>query len=61
MVFAKTSTDYANWLSKARARFAARLFSLCVKAVNEHGGFGNWGWAVSRQLGDVVGVLEQTL
>lgn len=32
-----------------------------VKAVNEHGGFGHWQWAVSRQPGDVVGILEQSL
>jgi len=28
--------------------------------VNEHGGFGKWSWAVSRQPGDVVGILEQS-
>ncbi|HEY7220070.1 MAG TPA: hypothetical protein VH985_16915 [Candidatus Binatia bacterium] len=28
-----------------------------VKAVNEHGGFGKWRWAVSKQPGDVVGIL----
>ena len=28
-----------------------------VKAVNEYGGFGKWRWAVSKQPGDVVGVL----
>jgi type III restriction enzyme len=31
-----------------------------VKAVNEHGGFGTWSWAVSRRPGDVVGILEET-
>lgn len=31
-----------------------------VKAVNEHGGFGKWSWAVSRKPGDVVGILEGT-
>ena len=31
-----------------------------VKAVNEHGGFGKWRWAVSRKPGDVVGILEGT-
>ncbi|HEU4638716.1 MAG TPA: hypothetical protein VFS84_07665 [Candidatus Binatia bacterium] len=30
-----------------------------VKAVNEHGGFGRWVWAVSRRPGDVVQILEQ--
>jgi type III restriction enzyme len=29
-----------------------------VKAVNEHGGFGKCNWAVSRQPGDVVGIVE---
>ena len=30
-----------------------------VKAVNEHGGFGMWGWAVSRQPVDIIGILEE--
>jgi type III restriction enzyme len=30
-----------------------------VNAVNEHGGFGNWRWAVSEQPGDLVAILEQ--
>jgi type III restriction enzyme len=30
-----------------------------VKAVNEQGGFGNWAWAVSKQPGDVLGILER--
>jgi len=29
-----------------------------VTAVNEDGGFGSWKWAVSRQPGDVIGILE---
>ena len=29
-----------------------------VKAVNEHGGFGNWTGAVSKQPGEVVDILE---
>ncbi len=28
-----------------------------VKAVNEHGGFGKWRWAVAMQPGDVAGIL----
>ena len=28
-----------------------------VNAVNEHGGFGKWGWAVAKQPGDVMGIL----
>jgi type III restriction enzyme len=31
-----------------------------VKAVNEHGGFGVWSWAVSMKPGDVVALLEQS-
>jgi type III restriction enzyme len=30
-----------------------------VKAVNGHGGFGHWRWAVSKQPGDVFGILER--
>lgn len=30
-----------------------------VKAVNEHGGFGKWEWAVSRHPGDVVEILNR--
>ena len=30
-----------------------------VKAVNEHGGFGRWQWAVSKQPGDVVDILDR--
>ena len=29
-----------------------------VKAVNEHGGFGNWNGAVAKQPGEVVDILE---
>jgi type III restriction enzyme len=32
-----------------------------VKAVNEHRGFGKWTWAVARQPGDVVEILERSL
>jgi type III restriction enzyme len=28
-----------------------------VRAVNEHGGFGRWSWAVSRHPSDVAGLL----
>ena len=30
-----------------------------VKAVNEHGGFGKWSWAMSKQPGEVVGIVER--
>jgi adenine-specific DNA-methyltransferase len=30
-----------------------------VKAVNEQGGFGTWSWAVSKQPGDVVEILQE--
>ena len=29
-----------------------------VKAINEHGGFGIWQWAVSKDPADVAGILE---
>lgn len=32
-----------------------------INAVNEHGGFGHWSWAVSKKPGDVVGILEQAV
>jgi type III restriction enzyme len=31
-----------------------------VKAVNEHGGFGEWEWAASRAPGDVSEILQRT-
>jgi type III restriction enzyme len=30
-----------------------------VRAVNEHGGFGTWNWAVSKNPADVAGILEE--
>ena len=30
-----------------------------VKAVNEHGGFGNCQWPVSKQPGDVADILKR--
>ena len=30
-----------------------------VKAVNEHGGFGSWRWAVAQKPGDVVDILTR--
>jgi type III restriction enzyme len=30
-----------------------------IQAVNAHGGFGRWAWAVSRQPADVAGILEE--
>ncbi len=37
------------------------FFNEWVNAVNEHGGFGKWSWAVSKQPGDVVGILERSV
>jgi type III restriction enzyme len=31
-----------------------------IKGVNEHGGFGKWSWAVSRQPGDLIEILRPT-
>ena len=33
------------------------FLEIWVKAVNEHGGFGQWSCAVARKPGDVVDVL----
>jgi type III restriction enzyme len=30
-----------------------------VKAVNAHGGFANWSWAVSRDPGDIKDILAK--
>ncbi|NLE39040.1 MAG: hypothetical protein GX621_13535, partial [Pirellulaceae bacterium] len=30
-----------------------------VTAVNEHGGFGNWAWDVSRDPSDLVDILAR--
>lgn len=32
-----------------------------VRAVNEHGGFGKWRWAVSKNPADVAGILENKM
>ena len=32
-----------------------------VRAVNEHGGFGKWKWAVSRHPGDVGGIISKSV
>jgi len=32
-----------------------------VRAVNEHGGFGEWEWAVSTHPSDVAGVLQRVV
>jgi type III restriction enzyme len=45
---------------KYRPDFVIRLKTEKV-LVTEQGGFGNWSWAVSKQPGDVVGILEQIL
>ncbi len=31
------------------------------KAVNTHGGFGKWEWAVSRHPWDVVGLIKDVV
>jgi type III restriction enzyme len=30
-----------------------------VRAINEHGGFGTWSWAVSKDPADVAGIIER--
>ena len=32
-----------------------------VRAVNEHGGFGKWNWAVSTHPSDVSGILQEAV
>ncbi len=32
-----------------------------VRAINEHGGFGKWQWAVSTHPSDVAGILQEAL
>ena len=32
-----------------------------VRAVNTHGGFGSWSWAVSKNPADVAGILDQAI
>lgn len=29
-----------------------------VRAINEHGGFGIWSWAVSKDPADIIGIIE---
>jgi type III restriction enzyme len=36
------------------------FLEIWVKAVNEHGGFGKWSWAVARQPGDAVDILARS-
>ena len=35
-----------------------RFLDEWVRAVNAHGGFGSWAWAVSRDTADVSGLIE---
>ena len=32
-----------------------------VRAVNAHGGFGTWQWAVSKNPADVKGIIDQAM
>ena len=32
-----------------------------VKAVNQHGGFGTWKWAVSKNPADVDGIIADAV
>ncbi|MEN9211079.1 MAG: hypothetical protein Q6J46_12340, partial [Thermostichus sp. DG02_2_bins_29] len=40
-------------------RVKHRYLDEWVKAVNAHGGFGRWKWAVARRLGEIRDVLMQ--
>jgi type III restriction enzyme len=37
-----------------------RYLAEWVEAVNSHGGFGRWHWAVARQPGDIRDILAVT-
>ena len=36
-----------------------RFLDEWVRAVNEHGGFGQWAWRVSRDPADIEGILRK--
>ena len=44
-----------------RDKTKRRFLDEWVKAVNKHGGFGRWGWAVSRNPADVKGIIEDAI
>jgi len=41
----------------AQNRAKRQFLEEWVQAVNQHGGFGRWAWAVSRLPADVAGIL----
>lgn len=52
-------TKNTRWIKEYR-KYAA-ILSATVFLVYEHSGFGKWSWAVSKQPGDVVGILERSV
>src|SRR5574337_11339 len=46
-----------GFIWEARGR---RYLAEWVEAVNSHGGFGRWPWAVTRQPGDIRDILAAT-
>ncbi|MBC8394995.1 MAG: DEAD/DEAH box helicase family protein [Deltaproteobacteria bacterium] len=44
-----------------RDKTKRRFLDEWVKAVNEHGGFGKWTWAVSKNPADVKGIIEKIM
>ncbi len=44
----------------AQNRAKRRFLEEWVQAVNQHGGFGRWSWAVSYHPSDVVGILQSS-
>jgi type III restriction enzyme len=44
-----------------RDKTKRRFLNEWVQAVNEHGGFGNWKWAISRDPADVKMIIEGSL
>ncbi len=44
---------------RERDRVKHRFLDEWVRAVNEHGGFGRWSWAVSKKSPDISGILAK--
>jgi type III restriction enzyme len=47
--------------SSSQDRTKREFLDEWVKAVNQHGGFGTWRWAVSRGPADVAGIMNIAL
>jgi type III restriction enzyme len=45
---------------KEEDRLKREFLDEWVRAVNAHGGFGRWKWAVARQPGEILDILTPT-